>query len=94
MQAAVKSVCLMLLVNLLKLFLLLVFQSNMYFFADMYTFRTNCKSNVETGSVDRKDMKRDCTKALQPNIASVERPELEELVAHNVDRLTVTQGIL
>ena len=32
--------------------------------------------------------------ALQPNIASVERPELKELVAHHVDRLTMTQGIL
>ena len=52
------------------------------------------RRHLDTGSVDRKDMKRDCTKALQPNIASVERPELEELVAHTVDRLTVTQGIL
>ena len=24
--------------------------------------------HVDTGSVDRKDVKRDCTKALQPNI--------------------------
>ena len=52
------------------------------------------RCHLDTGSVDRKDMKGDCTKALQPNIASVERPELEELVAHTVDRLTVTQGIL
>ena len=52
------------------------------------------RRHLDTGSVDRKDMKRDGTKALQPNNASVERPELEDLVAHNVDRLTVTQGIL
>ena len=50
--------------------------------------------HVDTGSVDRKDVKRDCTKVLQPNIASVERPELEELVVHHVDRLTITQDIL
>ena len=49
---------------------------------------------MDTGSVDWKDVKRDCTKALQPNIASVERPELEELVVHHVDKLTMTQGIL
>ena len=51
------------------------------------------RRHVGTGSVDREDVKRDCTKALQPNIASVERPEFEELVAHHVDRLTMTQGI-
>ena len=52
------------------------------------------KRHVCTGSIDREDVKRDCTEALQPNIASAKRPELEEYVAHHVDRLTMTQGIL
>ena len=56
--------------------------------------KTMWRSHVDTSGVDRKDVKRHCTKALQPNIASVERPELKELVAHHVDRLTMTQGIL
>ena len=97
MQAAEKSVCLMLSVNMLKLFVLLVFQSNNFFLICIpleLIAKAMWKRHVCTGSIDREDVKRDCTEALQPNIASAKRPELEEYVAHHVDRLTMTQGIL
>ena len=80
MQAAEKSVCLMLSVNMLKLFLLLVFQSNNFFLICIpleLIAKAMLKRHVDTGSIDRKDVKRDCTKALEPNVASVKQPELE-----------------
>ena len=52
------------------------------------------RRHVDSVSIDREDVKQDYTKALQPNTSSVERPELEELVAHHLDRLNMTQGIL
>ena len=51
------------------------------------------RRHVDTGFINRRDVARESTKSLASNIATKERPDMEELVAKHVNRFSMKQSI-